>query len=71
MLYIIEYLHNLFRNEVVLLFLHFSRFGRLRILPFVSSVVAASEVDDGVVVSMAYDTVTTRQKTLPNDTQND
>ena len=51
---------------IQLLVLHFSKFGRLKILPVVSSVVASSEVDDGVVVSMAYDTVTTRQKTRPN-----
>ena len=49
--------------------MHFSSLGRLKILPVVSSVVASSEVDDGVVdvVSMADNTVTTRQKTRPNN----
>ena len=50
-----------------LLVMHFSKFGRLRIRPFVSSVVASAEVDEGVVVSIALATVATRQMMCPND----
>ena len=50
--------------------MHFSNFGRLRILPFVSSVVASAEVDEGVVEFMALATVATRQMTCPNDQKN-